>query len=133
MDGIELLTLQICGDERGSLIAVESGLTIPFDIKRAYYIFGTSKDVIRGKHAHKNLSQIMVCVKGSCEVIIDNGITRATHVLNRPDQGILIKKPVWREMKNFTDDCVLLVLADKLYNPADYIYDYNVFLKNKRG
>lgn len=133
MNEIERLTLEIRGDARGSLIAIESSFTIPFEIKRAYYIFGTSENVVRGKHAHKNLSQIMICVCGSCEVIIDNGKAREVHTLNHPTHGILIQAPVWREMQNFSHDCVLLVLADKHYDPSDYIHDYKEFLRLKNS
>lgn len=120
------------GDDRGSLVALESYINIPFDIKRVYYIFDTKADVIRGLHAHKNLSQVMVCLKGSCRVALDNGSRKEHVVLNSPNQGLLIESIIWREMHDFSADCVLLVLASEHYDESDYIRDYDEFL-NLRG
>lgn len=126
---VTLLDFETNGDERGSLIALESYKNIPFDIKRVYYIFDTKLDVIRGLHAHKKLSQVIVCLKGSCCVVLDNGSTKKQIVLNNPNKGLLIKSMVWREMRDFSKDCVLLVLASEHYDESDYIRDYDDFLK----
>lgn len=127
-DLAELINFKIQGDNRGSLVALESNRNIPFDIKRTYYIFGTQADVSRGFHAHKNLSQVLICVSGSCRILLDNGKTKESVVLNRPDQGLLIKDLIWREMHDFSPDCVLLVLASEPYDESDYIRDYDAFL-----
>lgn len=126
---VTLLDFETNGDERGSLIALESHKNIPFDIKRVYYIFDTKLGVIRGLHAHKNLSQVMVCLNGSCCVVLDNGATKEQMVLNNPNQGLLIKSMLWHEMRDFSKDCVLLVLASEHYDESDYIRDYDDFLK----
>lgn len=115
------------GDDRGSLVALEGNITIPFDIKRVYYIFGTQKGVTRGFHAHRNLKQVMLCVTGSCEVLLDNGKTKDVVQLNSPIRGLLVDGLIWREMMNFSSDCVLLVLASELYKEDDYIRDYDIF------
>ena len=117
------------GDDRGSLIALEGYKNIPFDIKRVYYIFDTKSDVVRGLHAHKNLSQVMICLKGSCRVILDNGSIKEQVVLDSPNKGLLIDSMMWREMYEFSADCVLLVLANEHYDESDYIRDYDEFLE----
>lgn len=129
MSLIQLIDFAVLGDNRGSLIALEGNKNVPFDIKRVYYIFGTKSEVSRGFHAHKDLQQVAVCVSGSCEFIIDDGKTRESIVLDNPSRGIYIDNDKWREMHNFSDDCVLLVLASKHYDENDYIRDYSAFLK----
>ena len=115
------------GDDRGSLVALEGAKTVPFDIKRVYYIFDTKQGVSRGFHAHKNLEQVAICVRGSCRMVLDDGINRADAVLDSPFRGIYIGNLVWREMHEFSEDCVLLVLASEHYDEADYIRDYQDF------
>jgi len=117
------------GDNRGSLVALEANITVPFDIKRVYYIFGTKENVTRGLHAHKELKQVMVCVTGHCRVTLDNGDNRETILLNSPTKGILLEAHIWREMFNFSADCVLLVIASELYDESDYIRDYKEFME----
>lgn len=124
-----ILEFQSNGDERGSLVALESYKNIPFDIKRVYYIFDTKVDVIRGLHAHKELLQVMVCLKGSCRVVLDNGSAKEQVLLDSPNKGLLIDSMMWREMHDFSADCVLLILANERYDESDYIRDYNEFLK----
>ncbi len=117
------------GDDRGSLVALEAERTVPFAIKRVYYIFATQPEVARGFHAHRNLKQIAVCVTGSCRMILDNGFEREAAWLDSPTRGLFINDLVWREMHDFSEDCVLLVLASEHYDETDYIRDYNEFLK----
>ena len=115
------------GDDRGSLVALESSKTIPFDIRRVYYIFDTKSGVTRGMHAHKDLSQVLVCVSGKCSVALDNGIEREEFILDSPVKGVFLEGHIWREMWDFSPDCILLVMASELYDEADYIRDYKVF------
>jgi len=129
MASYKLVDFETLGDERGSLIAIEEGYNAPFDIKRVYYIFDTQEGVERGFHAHINLKQICIVVKGSCTFIIDNGKTREEITLNNPNQGLSIEGLIWREMKDFSKDCVLVVLASEHYDESDYIRDYDDFLK----
>ncbi len=126
---IQIIDFEIKGDERGSLVALEGNKNIPFDIKRVYYIFATQKAVRRGFHAHKNLKQILICVSGSCKILLDDGKENTEILLNKPNQGLLIKSMIWREMFDFSPDCVLMVLADGYYDEQDYIRNYQEFLR----
>ena len=115
------------GDERGSLVALEGGLDMPFEIKRIYYIYGTTPGTPRGFHAHRRLKQLFVCVSGACTVTLDNGKSRESVRLDSPTEGILLEGTLWREMSDFSEDCVLLVLASERYDEADYIRNYDEF------
>lgn len=128
MSLIQIINFPINGDDRGSLIAVENNKEIPFKIKRIYYIFNTQKNVSRGFHAHKKLKQVAICVKGKCRIVLDDGKNQESVWLDSPEKGLLIQDLTWREMHDFSDDCVLLVLASELYNESDYIRDYDEFL-----
>ncbi len=132
MSLINLIDFPALGDERGALVALESNRNIPFDIKRVYYIYGTSQGVARGFHAHKALKQVAICLKGSCRFVLDDGNERVELLLDNPAKGLLIKSFMWREMYDFSEDCVLMVLADQLYDESDYIRDYNCFLEEVR-
>lgn len=125
---IKLLPLQTHGDERGSLIALEQDKNIPFEIKRVYYLFNTTSNVRRGFHAHKNLTQVVIAVRGSCRFLLDDGKEKITLLLDNPAQGLLIDSCVWREMYDFSEDCVLMVLANHLYDESDYIRNYDDFI-----
>ena len=119
---------ELFGNYQGKLIALEKGDEFPFDIKRVYYIWGNEKNVIRGHHAHRKLEQVMVCVAGSCDFILDDGREKVKIHLNDPSQGLYIKHNIWRTFTNFSKDCVVMVLASEYYDEADYIRDYNLFL-----
>ena len=129
MSLIKTINFQPLGDERGSLVALEGNKSVPFDIKRVYYIFGTKEGVSRGFHAHRNLKQVVVCVTGSCRFVLDNGKSREEIILDSAATGLVIEDLTWREMHDFSQDCVLLVLASEYYDKADYIRDYQKFLK----
>ena len=129
MNKFSAIELKLIGDERGSLISLEGNKNIPFDIKRIYYIFNTKKGVERGFHAHINLKQIAIAVKGSCTFVLDDGQKRKEVNLSNPNQGLFIEGLIWREMKDFSEDCVLIVLASEHYNEKDYIRSYDKFLE----
>ena len=129
MNLIKLIDLPSLGDERGSLVAIEGNKNIPFDIKRVYYIFGTQKDIARGFHAHKELNQVAVCITGKCRMLLDNGNTKENVWMDSATKGVLIEDMVWHEMHDFSDDCVLLVLASDIYDESDYIRNYQAFIK----
>ena len=128
MSLINIINFKSLGDERGSLVALEGGKSVPFDIKRVYYIFGTREGVSRGFHAHRNLKQVAICVAGSCRFILDDGKFREEILLEKSSVGLLIEGLTWREMYDFSPDCVLMVLASEYYDEADYIRDYRTFL-----
>ena len=129
---IKFLKFETHQDERGSLISLESNKNIPFDIKRVYYIFKNGADVIRGQHAHKKLKQIYIVVSGSCKVILDDGNKKEIITLDNPDIGMVFDSIIWRELFDFSQDCVLMVLADDFYDEEDCIRNYEEFLKYKK-
>ena len=116
------------GDERGILISLEENLNIPFTIRRCYFMYNLLPGVRRGFHAHKTLHQVLVCVRGSCKILLDDGSEKAVVPLDRPNKGLYITANTWREMFDFSDDAVLMVLADQLYDEKDYIRNYDDFL-----
>lgn len=130
---IERIPLQKHGDSRGMLIALEQDRNVPFEIRRVYYLFATKGGVHRGMHAHRNLNQLAVTVRGSVTFLLDDGSGPHEVVLDDPSQGLLLRRMVWREMYDFTEDCVLMVLADHLYDPDDYITDYGDFQREVNG
>ena len=117
------------GDERGQLISLEEYSDIPFEIKRVYYMYDTKEGVHRGFHAHKNLQQILVCIHGSCKVLMDNGREKKVVPLEKPYEGLYIPNDIWREMYDFSPDAVLVVFASDYYKEEDYIRNYDEFLK----
>ena len=102
---------------------------VPFDIKRVYYMYDTTEGVTRGRHAHKALEQILICVHGSCKILLDNGEEKVVVPLDKPNEGLYVSNVMWREMFDFSEDAVLMVLASELYDEEDYIRDYDEFLK----
>ncbi len=126
---IEIINFEIKGDERGSLISLEENKNVPFDIKRVYYIFNTVEGIRRGFHAHKKLKQLLVCVAGSCKVLLDDGKSKEEISLDNPNKGLPIESMIWREMFDFSPDCVLMVLANEIYDESDYLRDYQQFIE----
>ena len=117
------------GDERGMLVAIETGGEVEFLIKRVYYIYGTNRNFVRGRHAHRNLRQLLICVSGSCTLHTEGGDgKKASYRLDAPGIGLYVEGLVWREIRDLTPETVLLVLADEIYDEADYIRDYQDFL-----
>ena len=127
MSNIQIINFPLLGDDRGSLVALEAKFTVPFEVKRVYYIFGTKFGVSRGFHAHRELQQVAICVTGKCRMLVDDGMRREDVWLDSPTKGLLIGDLVWREMHDFSPDCVLLVLANQHYNENDYIRSYDEF------
>ena len=126
---VKFIEFDIKGDERGKLIALEQFKNIPFEIKRVYYIFDLKNNISRGFHAHKNLQQVAICIRGSCKFLLDNGKEKVKDIiLDSPNKGLFIDKMIWREMYDFSEDCVLLVLASDYYDESDYIRDYQEFI-----
>ncbi|MHB0896056.1 MAG: sugar 3,4-ketoisomerase [Spirochaetales bacterium] len=129
------MTFNIKGDARGSLIALEANKDIPFEIKRIYYIFDTEENIVRGHHAHKTLQQVLICLSGSCTIVLDDSKERSEVLLDKPNIGLYVGPNIWRDMKDFSPDAILLVLASDLYDEEDYIRDYAGFLSylEKKG
>lgn len=116
------------GDERGQLVALEALKDIPFKIERVYYMYDTGEGIRRGFHAHKSLEQILICIHGTCKILLDNGNEKKTVSLEKPYEGLYIAHNMWREMYDFSPDAVLMVLASEHYDESDYIRNYDEFL-----
>lgn len=125
----KLIDLKINGDKRGKLVALESGIDLPFEIKRVYYMFDTLPNESRGFHAHTKLEQLIIAMDGACRFILDDGNKRESILLNRPDVGLYIGPGMWREMHDFSYGCKLVVLASEHYDEKEYIRNYEDFLK----
>ena len=123
------------GDERGGLVALELGIgkTVPFDVRRVYYIHRTEAGVSRGFHAHRSLKQIAIAVSGRCRIVLDNGRNREEAWLDSPLRGLVIGDYTWRELHDFSPDCVVLVLASEHYDESDYIRDYQMFIEESQS
>ncbi len=124
-----IISFQKHGDERGMLIALETFKEIPFEIKRVYYMYDTLKGVRRGFHAHKKLQQILICTSGSCKIHLDDGNETCEVLLDKPYEGLYVTSDMWREMYDFSNDAVLMVLASEYYDETDYIRNYEEFVK----
>ena len=116
------------GDERGKLVVIEGAQEIPFDIKRVFYIYGSDSTVVRGKHANRESEFVLINVAGQSKVRITNGKEEITVELNKPRMGVYIPKMIWKDMYDFSEDSVLLVLASTHYDGTEYIRNYEDYL-----
>ena len=119
-------------DRRGNISVVENGLTIPFDVKRLYYLYDVPGGESRGGHAHKRLSQLIIAASGSFTVTLDDGNVKRAYTLNRPYQGLLVRPGIWRTLDDFSSGSVCLVLASEKYDADDYIRDYKDYITYRR-
>ena len=117
------------GDDRGHLVIVEGNQDIPFEIKRVFYIYGSDKDVIRGKHANYDTEFVLINVAGTSKVKVDDGTEQKIFSLDRPHTGIFLPRMVWKDMYDFSEDSVLLVLASEHYDETEYIRSYSEYLE----
>jgi dTDP-4-dehydrorhamnose 3,5-epimerase-like enzyme len=125
----KILNLPDFSDKRGNLIAIEGGIDIPFEIKRIYYMYGSDSNVIRGLHAHYKLRQVFIAMHGKCTIKLFDGEKEEIFELNNPKKGIYLDTMIWREVTDFSADCVLMVLASEHYDENDYIRDIDEFKK----
>ena len=114
-------------DRKGNLTVVENGVTLPFDVKRVYYLYDVPGGENRGSHAHKELSQLIIAASGSFTVTLDDGQNKRSFFLNRPYQGLYVKPGMWRDLVDFSSGAVCMVLASDVYKVDDYIRDYGSF------
>jgi len=117
----KLIELRTHGDERGDLTVIEK--EISFDVKRVFYIYNTKTDIVRGGHRHKKTIQAVIAIGGSCSIYINNGVDEYKVILDTPTKMLLLAPEDWHTMQNFTDDCILLVLASEYYDAEDYIFE----------
>lgn len=122
------------GDERGNLVVAEcGGVDVPFNVKRVFYIYGSDSEVIRGRHANRKTEFVLINVAGSSKVKIDNGKETAIVELDRPRMGLYLPTMLWKDMYDFSEDSVLLVLCSEHYDGNEYIRDYDEFIKEVNG
>ncbi len=129
---IKIINLPRVEDRRGNLSIIE-GDTIPYDIKRVYYLHDVPGSAERGGHAHKEQQEMLIAVSGSFDVIVNDGAGTHTYTLNHASRGLLIVEGIWRELKNFSSGAVCLVIASDMYNEEDYIRSFTAFKKYKKG
>ncbi|MEG2234557.1 MAG: FdtA/QdtA family cupin domain-containing protein [Oscillospiraceae bacterium] len=129
-ENVKMLEFPQRGDSRGHLVVIEGMTDIPFDIKRVFYIYGSELDVVRGQHANRKTKFVLINVSGTSKVKVKDGKgNEVVFCLNRPHTGIYLPTMIWKDMYDFSSDSVLLVLASEHYNAAEYIRDYDVFVK----
>ena len=119
-------------DREGNLTVVENGATLPFDVKRVYYLYDIPGGEGRGAHAHRDLEQLIIAASGSFTVTLDDGKSKRSFFLNRPYQGLYVKPGLWRDLVDFSSGAVVMVLASEVYKKEDYIRDYQEFLDYRR-
>lgn len=132
-DQYKILEFGDLGDERGKLVVVEGDMDIPFEIKRVFYIYGSDSSVIRGQHANRNSEFVLINVSGSSKVRVDNGFEEDIIELNRPRMGLYLPTMLWKDMYDFSEDSVLLVMTNTHYDGKEYIRDYDEYLKEVGG
>lgn len=128
-DQYKIVDFKELGDERGNLVVIEGGKDIPFEISRAFYMYGAQGNVVRGQHANRRSSFVLINVSGTSKVRLDNGVEEKIVELNRPKMGLYIKPMIWKDMYDFSKDSVLLVLSDEHYHEQEYIREYKEYLK----
>ena len=133
MNQVRMIDFPEHGDERGHLVIVEGGQNIPFEIRRAFYIYGSDREVVRGQHANRKTEFVLINVAGTSKVKVKDGEgNEAIFCLNRPHTGIYLPTRVWKDMYDFSENSVLLVLASEHYDPDEYIRDYDTFVQEVR-
>jgi len=128
IEDCKLIEFSQKGDERGHLVIIEGMQNVPFDIKRVFYIYGSERDVIRGRHANRNSEFVLINVSGTSKVKVDDGTSQQIFYLDRPHIGVYIPKLVWKDMYDFSEDSVLLCLSSEHYDENEYIRDYDQYL-----
>lgn len=127
LDNIQIIDIPKIHDTRGNLSVVEGNL-IPFEMKRVYYLYDVPGGSERGGHAHIEQEELLIALSGSFEVVLKDRFNEKKIMLNKPNQGLLIPKGIWRELQNFSSGSVCLVLASDVFIETDYIRDYDGFL-----
>jgi hypothetical protein len=127
-----MLKFNQLGDDRGHLVVAESMKEIPFDIKRIFYIYGTEEGVVRGQHANRKSKFVLINLRGSCKVLIDDGDSKNIVTLDQPHIGVFLDSMVWKDMYDFSHDSLLLVLSDQLYDGSEYIRNYEEYINEIR-
>jgi dTDP-4-dehydrorhamnose 3,5-epimerase-like enzyme len=133
MDKAKMIEFRLNGDERGSLVAIEGEKNLGYRIARIFYMFGMDNSTVRGKHANRESTICLVAIKGMCRIVIDDGFCRETFFLDSPEKALVCYPITWKEMDDFSPDCVLAGICDTLYDASEYINDYTTFIKEVHG
>lgn len=128
---IQIINVPVVEDTRGNLAFIQKGL-LPFEFKRIYYLFDVPTNTFRGGHSHIDQHEVLIALSGSFEVVLDDGKQKKSFLLNNPNQGLHIPTGIWRELQNFSSGSVCFVLAQDIYDEADYIREYAEFLESKK-
>ena len=131
LNNIQLIKFPIVEDTRGNLAYIQNDI-LPFEFKRIYYLFDVPSNAFRGGHSHINQEEILIALSGSFEVAVNDGTSKKSFLLNKPNVGLHITTGIWRELENFSSGAVCLVIASDVFKEEDYIRDYRDFLKSKK-
>jgi dTDP-4-dehydrorhamnose 3,5-epimerase-like enzyme len=130
INNIRLIKFPVIEDTRGNLAFIQNDI-LPFEFKRIYYLFDVPSNAFRGGHSHINQDEVLIALSGSFEVTVNDGFQKKSFLLNKPNVGLYISTGIWRELQNFSSGAVCLVVASDVFEEADYIRDYDEFLKSK--
>jgi dTDP-4-dehydrorhamnose 3,5-epimerase-like enzyme len=126
----KIIMLDINEDERGQLVAIESNRNIPFDIKRVFYIFNITQNAIRSQHANMKAQEVILCLNGCCELLLDNGKGQKINItLSRKNKAVYVEPKIWIELSKFSKDCLVMVMTDTYYDRKYQIHDYQEFIR----
>jgi len=132
LEDLELLDIPTIADTRGNLAVIEKDI-LPYQVKRVYYLFDVPSDSFRGGHAHKEQLEFLIALSGSFTVTIDNGKSKKSFLLNKPNKGLLLPTGIWRELEDFSSGAICLVLSSGEFDEDDYIRGYDDFINSKRA
>jgi len=130
---VRTIEFQQNGDDRGKLVVVENLKDIPFEMKRIFYIYGSDQEVVRGQHANRRTEFVLINVSGTSKVRVTDGRCEKVFVLDHPHMGVYLPSMIWKDMYDFSSDSVLLVVASEVYDPTEYIRDFDAYVKEVQG
>ena len=133
LEDVKFFNTRTMVEPDGNLVPIEANHDIPFPIKRVFYVYGVKNQDDRGKHSHYKTKQVLICVHGKVEVLVNDGLKEKKYLLESPQQALYIPEMIWDEQIYLSEDTVLLVLSNMKYNPKDYIHDFETFKKIKQN
>jgi hypothetical protein len=131
LNNVNKIKFPVIEDIRGNLAFIQNDI-LPFEFKRIYYLFDVPSNAFRGGHSHIKQEEILVALSGSFEVTVNDGISKKSFLLNKPNIGLHISTGIWRELENFSSGAVCLVIASDVFKEEDYIRDFDEFLMSKK-